>query len=515
VAHFVDQASGRVTVRVELDLNLSPAQQRPSSSPLDPQCSPSVEERARPDEQAAHKERRTESAAPGERNEAMESDALLSVGGGGEEHGPGEEQDGAPPEDNSHSLPTTPGSEAEDMDMQASVPSPSPKPQQPTDSSITASDSPPEFEGNDPSESDGSDEEESPGEDLYQHWAQKLEQERAQRTGHARQGGPTFRCAMCTSGRGKLRVFPHLAALIRHAETVTSGPRTAAHVAYARALSELEEKLGEGKAGKKLAKLSDPEKVVVPPVVVAQNLRTKFDQERGQWNGLSEKVLEKSFRAKGYEFEKIKPLWNAQGHRGIALVFFAATEGGLLRAKQLDESQERQGRGRPARDAGESALEPDGGPQVFCYLATVRDMCALDPDRRLGWREETLQALLFRSVRERDERKELELSHAKARSELRAAKGRNRALEGEKEELERQNEELKGEVERIRAATEQANVKHTREVRPGTHVSFLRYSYVAQIKSPSPFWFSEDFRSGCAMTPIMILQVNDNKTHRS
>jgi hypothetical protein len=285
---------------------------------------------------------------------------------------------------------------------------------------------------------------------------------------------------MCTSGRGKLRVFPHLAALIRHAETVTSGPRTAAYVAYARALSELEEKLGEGKAGKKLAKLSDPEKVVAPPVVFAKNLRTKFDQERGQWNGLSEKVLEKSFRAKGYQFERIKPLWNAQGHRGIALVFFAATEGGLLRAKQLDESQERQGRGRAAweraRDAGERALEPDGGPQVFCYLATVRDMCALDPDKRLGWREETLQALLFRSVRERDERKELELSHAKARSELRAAEGKNRALEGEKEELERQNEELKGEVEKIRAATEQANVKHAREVRPRTDNYFLRYS---------------------------------------
>lgn len=309
MAHLVEP-SGRVTVRVELDLNLSPAQQRAGRPISDPQCNPPVAESARPDEQAVHnKGGCTETSAPGERNEASQSDALLSTEGGDEEHVLGEEEEGAPvvpPEDISQPLLTAPGSpdrssEAEDMDMQAAVSSP----QQPTDPSNTTSDSLPEISCDGPSDLDGSDEGEAPGEDLYQHWAQKLEQQRVQRTGHARQGGATFRCAMCTSGRGKLRVFPHLAALIRHAETVTSGPRTAAHVAYARALSELEEKLGEGRAGKKLAKLSDPEKVVVPPVVFAQNLRTKFDQERGQWNGLSEKVLEKSFRAKGYEFEKI------------------------------------------------------------------------------------------------------------------------------------------------------------------------------------------------------------------
>jgi hypothetical protein len=197
VAHLVEP-SGRVTVRVELDLNLSPAQQRagrPSSSPLDPQSRPSVAESARPGEQAAHnKAVRTESSAPGERNEASQSDARLSAASGEEEHGLGEEELESvtivPLRNISQPLPTAPGSEAEDMDMQASVPSPSPEPPQRTDSSNSASDSFPGISCDGASDSDGSDEEEAPGENLYQHWAQNWSKSGPNEPGTRDRAGP-------------------------------------------------------------------------------------------------------------------------------------------------------------------------------------------------------------------------------------------------------------------------------------------------------------------------------------
>ncbi|GAQ79151.1 XS domain-containing protein [Klebsormidium nitens] len=362
---------------------------------------------------------------------------------------------------------------ANDVSMQVEAPKPTASPAfgQVTDSSTDFSLFP--EEDVDSSNSEGSvEDDEAPGQgNSYQYWAEKLERECATRTGHAKPPGGTYGCAVCTSGRGARRAFPHLDALVRHAETTTSGARAAAHVAYARALNELKARLSGEKPGKQLARLSGPEKIVKPPIVIAQNLRTKFDEERKQWNGVSGKVLGASLRAKGYDVKdrNVKDLWNAGGHRGTAFILFEATERGLLCAKQLAESQEQRGRGRVAwehaRAAGARPREEDGSPLAFCYLATADDMRALDPRAKsTGWEEIELQTLLKNSVRERDQRQELELRHAKAQSELRAAEGKNRELEGEKMDLARQNEALRGEVEAIRAATEAENQAHAQEM---------------------------------------------------
>ncbi|GAQ79150.1 hypothetical protein KFL_000250270 [Klebsormidium nitens] len=86
----------------------------------------------------------------------------------------------------------------------------------------------------------------------------RLEQEFQSRTGHAKPPGGRYLCAVCTSGRSARRAYPHLDALIRHAETTTSGAYTAAHLAYARALIELKAEISGERLGENLASISDP-----------------------------------------------------------------------------------------------------------------------------------------------------------------------------------------------------------------------------------------------------------------
>ncbi|GAQ86497.1 hypothetical protein KFL_002920135 [Klebsormidium nitens] len=227
------------------------------------------------------------------------------------------------------------------------------------------------------SESDGSEEDAAWGGSWYGHWTRELELERAQRTGHAKPGGSSFRCPVCVSGAGSYRGFPSLAALLQHANDVTRvEARKKAHEGYARAIAESQKTLisadREETASREFrVEIADPGSIVKPPIVVAQSLRPGHNRGRDHERSIGlENVLGESLQAKGYPVRRVKAVWDPRGYRQTALVFFDENESGLLSAQHLAARQEQRGAGRAAWERAcavrACALEANECARVFC-----------------------------------------------------------------------------------------------------------------------------------------------------
>ncbi|CAM6120270.1 unnamed protein product [Calypogeia fissa] len=141
----------------------------------------------------------------------------------------------------------------------------------------------------------------------------------------------------------------------------------------------------------------DDKSVVWPPVVIIENTRLSWDEERKKWKGLAASDIQKSLKnVENWEYAKVKPLFDIHGQKSSALVIFPGTFEGYFEAEALNDQLERSGKGKdqwmkvrpqdmnPRSPRGFNTpdlVSQDGKRILYGYLAQPEDIQRVDPQK--------------------------------------------------------------------------------------------------------------------------------------
>ncbi|BBN05875.1 hypothetical protein MPTK1_3g16610 [Marchantia polymorpha subsp. ruderalis] len=170
-----------------------------------------------------------------------------------------------------------------------------------------------------------------------------------------------------------------------------------------------ETKTGDSSVGDKI--------IVWPPIVILENTRLGWDNDKRKWNGLGHEDIRRFVRKLSDQkstFVKVKCLFDVKGQKGCALVIFAKSNEGYLEAKALDRLLSKMSKGRMdwarvkpllkshknhmntvAEWSTDDLVSPRGERILYGYLATPEDMERLDRHRRsIKWFAESFHEKL-------------------------------------------------------------------------------------------------------------------------
>jgi hypothetical protein len=143
--------------------------------------------------------------------------------------------------------------------------------------------------------------------------------------------------------------------------------------------------------------INDDKPIVWPPVVIIENTRLSWDEEKKKWKGLSADDIRKSLRnAENWEYAKAKCLFDIHGQKSSALVVFPPTFEGYFEAETLHEQLQRSGKGRdqwmkvrpqdlnprsPRSFNTPDLVSQDGKRILYGFLAQPEDIQRADPQK--------------------------------------------------------------------------------------------------------------------------------------
>ncbi|BBN17403.1 hypothetical protein MPTK1_7g14250 [Marchantia polymorpha subsp. ruderalis] len=166
------------------------------------------------------------------------------------------------------------------------------------------------------------------------------------------------------------------------------------------------------------AAAADDKSIVWPPVVIIENTRLGWDDERKQWKGLGHDDIRKSLKnVENLEYAKVKCLFDMNGQKSSALVIFPNTFEGYFEAEALNDQLERSGKGRdqwmrvrpqdlyPRTMRGWNTpdlVSPDGKRILYGYLAMPEDIQRADPHKSsLKWFVESFNEKVRKPAQQR------------------------------------------------------------------------------------------------------------------
>ncbi|KAL3679145.1 hypothetical protein R1sor_022101 [Riccia sorocarpa] len=163
---------------------------------------------------------------------------------------------------------------------------------------------------------------------------------------------------------------------------------------------------------------NDDKTIVWPPVVIIENTRSGWDEERKKWNGLGSDDIKKSLKdVKNLDYANVKCLFDMNGQKSSAFVIFPATYEGYFEAEAFNNLLERRGKGRdqwmrvrpqdlnPRTTRGWNTpdlVSPDGKRTLYGYLAQPEDVQRADPHRTsLKWFMESYNEKVLKPCQQR------------------------------------------------------------------------------------------------------------------
>lgn len=163
---------------------------------------------------------------------------------------------------------------------------------------------------------------------------------------------------------------------------------------------------------------NDDKSIVWPPVVIIENTRLSWDDEKKKWKGLASSDIQKSLKnVENWEYAKVKPLFDTHGQKSSALVIFPATFEGYFEAEALNEQLERGGKGKdqwmkvrpqdlnPRSPRGFNSpdlVSQDGKRILYGYLAQPEDIQRADPHKSgLKWFVESFNEKVRKPAQQR------------------------------------------------------------------------------------------------------------------
>ncbi|KAJ0755530.1 putative protein SUPPRESSOR OF GENE SILENCING 3 [Helianthus annuus] len=185
-----------------------------------------------------------------------------------------------------------------------------------------------------------------------------------------------WHCPACQGGRGAIRSYCSLQALLAHAKS-TGGEKARTHRSLAKMMEDYMRLKGAiiNPAGKSYGQwkglnevVKDREivwppmvvkdrEIVWPPMVIIRNTRLTQDASQ-KWLGMGNQELLDYF--KSYGAVRGRHSYGPEGHMGISVLIFESSAVGYMKAKRLKKHFEDEGTDRTAWDLNPVLLDADG-----------------------------------------------------------------------------------------------------------------------------------------------------------